>query len=80
MPLWGVRRVPADSLFGTGRVQRMDMGLVYLAQLKKASLKKEPRADIEGQSWFVQSKGILGRRNDVSVCTKAGQCNVLAKR
>lgn len=57
----------------------MDMGLVHLAQLNKAFLKKEPRVDIEGQSWFVQSKGFLGRRNDVSVSTKAGRCNILAK-
>lgn len=67
MSLWGVRWVPADSLRGTGRVQGIDMGLIHLAQLNKASLKKEPRADIEAKS-----KGILGRRNNVSVCTKAG--------
>lgn len=79
MPLWRVRWVPTDSLCGTRGVQGMDMGLIHLAQLNKASLKKEPRTDIEGQLQFIKSKVILGKRNNVSVCTKAGQCNVFVK-
>lgn len=79
MSLWRVRWVPTDSLCGTRSVQGMDMGLIHLARLNKASLRKEPRADIEGQLQFIKSKGILGKRNNVSVCTQAGQCNVFVK-